>query len=60
MTDDIEQTQIAGLEIIGIDDDFGYTFGPGGSVYGKIWTGEKIVDPLSNLTPEELRAEMPH
>jgi len=43
MTDDPEQSQIAGFDIIGIDDDFGETCGPGGSVYGKLWDGEKIV-----------------
>ncbi|OLY45837.1 hypothetical protein PEB0150_008220 [Bartonella apis] len=43
MTDDPEQSQIAGLDIIGIDEDYGETFGQGGSVYGKLWDGEKIV-----------------
>ena len=43
MTDDPEQSQIAGFDIIGIDDDYGETFGEGGSVYGKLWDGEKIV-----------------
>ena len=43
MTDDPEQSQIAGFDIIGIDDDYGETFGQGGSVYGKLWDGEKIV-----------------
>ena len=37
MTDDPEQSQIAGLDIIGIDEDYGETFGQGGSVYGKLW-----------------------
>ena len=45
MTDDPEQSQIAGFDIIGIDDDYGETFGQGGSVYGKLWDGEKIVAP---------------
>jgi len=35
MTDDPEQSQIAGFDIIGIDNDYGETFGQGGSVYGK-------------------------
>lgn len=45
MTDDPEQSQIAGYELIGIDDNYGETFGQGGSVYGKLWDGEKIVAP---------------
>lgn len=45
MTDDPEQSQIAGYELIGIDDNYGETFGQGGSVYGKLWDGEKIVTP---------------
>lgn len=45
MTDDIEQSQIAGVDIIGIDNDFGFTYGPGGNVYGKIWDGTAIVEP---------------
>ena len=43
MTDDPEQSQIVGFDIIGIDEDYGETFGQGGSVYGKLWDGEKIV-----------------
>lgn len=43
MADDPEQSQIAGFDIIGIDGNYGETFGPGGSVYGKLWDGEKIV-----------------
>ena len=45
MTDDAEQSQIAGFDIIGIDENYGETFGQGGSVYGKLWDGEKIVAP---------------
>lgn len=45
MTDDPEASQIAGYELIGIDDNYGETFGQGGSVYGKLWDGEKIVTP---------------
>ena len=45
MTDDPEASQIAGYELIGIDDNYGETFGQGGSVYGKLWDGEKIVAP---------------
>lgn len=45
MTDDVEQSQIDNLNIIGIDSDFGFTFGPGGNVYGKKWTGTAIISP---------------
>ena len=45
MTDDPEASQIAGFDIFGIDEDYGETFGQGGSVYGKLWDGEKIVAP---------------
>lgn len=43
MESDPEQSQIAGREIWGIDGDFGFTRGTGGTVYGKIWDGSKIV-----------------
>lgn len=45
MTDDIEKSQIAEFQIIGIDSDFGFTSGPGGTVYGKLWNGSEIVEP---------------
>ena len=51
MTDDPEQSQIAGFDIIGIDGNYGETFGPGGSVYGKLWDGEKIVAPPPVFPP---------
>jgi len=51
MTDDPEQSQIAGLDIIGIDENYGETFGKGGSVYGKLWDGEKIVAAPSVFPP---------
>ena len=51
MTDDPEQSQIAGVDIIGIDEDYGETFGKGGSVYGKLWYGEKIVAPEPVFPP---------
>ena len=51
MTDDPEQSQIAGFDIIGIDEDYGETFGQGGSVYGKLWDGEKIVAPPPVFPP---------
>lgn len=55
MTDDIEQSQIEGADIIGIDDDFGFTFGPGGTVYGKIWNGNAIIEPpVTELVPDEI------
>ena len=51
MTDDPEQSQIAGFDIIGIDGNYGETYGPGGSVYGKLWDGEKIVAPPPVFPP---------
>ena len=51
MTDDPELSQIAGFDIIGIDEDYGETFGQGGSVYGKLWDGEKIVAPPPVFPP---------
>ena len=51
MTDDPEQSQIAGFDIIGIDGNYGETFGQGGSVYGKLWDGEKIVAPPPVFPP---------
>lgn len=55
MTDDIEQSQIAGADIIGIDEDFGFTFGPGGTVYGKIWDGTAIVEPpVTEPVPDDI------
>lgn len=44
MEDDFQRSQIAG-HLIGIDSDYGYTRGPTGTVYGKIWNGTAIVDP---------------
>ena len=52
MTDDPEASQIAGLDIIGIDEDYGETFGyKGASVYGKLWDGEKIVAAPEVFSP---------
>ena len=51
MTDDPEQSQIVGFDIIGIDENYGETFGQGGSVYGKLWDGEKIVAPPPVFPP---------
>lgn len=59
MTDDFQQSQISDHVIIGIDEDYGFTFGPGGSVYGMLWTGSEIIDPIDVMTPEEKRAVMP-
>ncbi len=44
MEDDPEQSQIAGCNIIGIDDDFGFTRGDNGTVYGKLWNGSVIME----------------
>ncbi|PRA86946.1 hypothetical protein CQ054_07040 [Ochrobactrum sp. MYb29] len=55
MTDDIEHSQIANADIIGIDEDFGFTFGQGGTVYGKIWNGIAIVEPAAlDPVPDEI------
>ncbi|CAM1655691.1 hypothetical protein [Bartonella apis] len=51
MTDDPEQSQIAGFDIIGIDGNYSETFGQGGSVYGKLWDGEKIVAAPEVFSP---------
>ena len=51
MTDDPEASQIAGFDIIGIDENYGETFGQGGSVYGKLWDGEKIVAAPEVFSP---------
>lgn len=50
MTDDPEQSQIEGRRIIGIDSDFGRTWGQGGNVYGCKWDGSKIV-PREDIAP---------
>lgn len=44
METDFQSSQIAG-HLIGIDSDFGFTRGPGGTVYGKLWNGTAIVEP---------------
>ena len=51
MTDDPEQSQIAGFDIIGIDENYGETYGQDGSVYGKLWDGEKIVAAPAVFSP---------
>ena len=55
MTDDPEASQIAGFDIIGIDENYSETFGQGGSVYGKLWDGEKIVEPEPVFPPLSAR-----
>ena len=55
MTDDPEQSQIAGFDIIGIDENCGETFGQGGSVYGKLWDSGKIVAPPALFPPLSAR-----
>lgn len=45
-----ESSQIAG-HLIGIDSDYGYTRGPGGTVYGKLWNGTAIVEPEPEPEP---------
>lgn len=57
METSVDKIQIAGYNIIGIDQDFGYTNGPGGTVYGKIWDGSTIVDPALTPTPADVDQE---
>lgn len=42
MESDPEQSQITSCDLWGIDSDFGFTRGTGGTVYGKMWDGTKI------------------
>lgn len=42
MESDPEQSQITNCELWGIDSNFSFTRGTGGTVYGKIWDGKKI------------------
>lgn len=60
MTDDFQQSQIDGYTIVGIDQNYGFTFDKGGTVYQKVWTGTAIVDPIDLMTPEEKREAMPN
>jgi len=58
MESDPEQSQIAECTLWGIDSNFGFTRGTGGTVYGKIWDGIKIaprpVLPLTSpLSPDK-------
>ncbi len=50
MEPDFQSSQIAG-HLIGIDSDFGYTRGHGGTVYGKLWNGTAIVEPEPEPEP---------
>ncbi|NKW10290.1 hypothetical protein HGG76_15265 [Ochrobactrum tritici] len=54
MTDDYQHSQIADYNLVGIDNDFGFTFGPGGTVYGATWTGSEIISPASDTVPDEI------
>ncbi|ABS14210.1 hypothetical protein I6H96_02390 [Brucella anthropi] len=60
MTDDFQQSQISGYDIIGIDQNYGFTFGPGGNVYGMLWTGIEIINPVDVMSSEEKRSQMPN
>jgi len=58
MSSDAEKIQIPDHEIIGIDEDFGFTFGEQGNVYGAIWDGNQIVAApvtMPPLSPRQLR-----
>ena len=45
MTDDPEQSQIAGFDIIGIDDDYGETFGQGGVFIASYGMAKRLLHP---------------
>ncbi|WP_247650448.1 hypothetical protein [Brucella sp. 458] len=49
MERDYQAIQTEGV-LIGIDSDFGFTRGPGGTVYGKVWDGAAIVEPEPETT----------
>jgi len=51
MESDPEQIQIPKYEIIGIDSNYGYTTREDGTVYGKIWNGQAIVEPETRDAP---------
>lgn len=55
METDFQACQLAG-HLIGIDSDFGFTRGIGGTVYGKLWNGTAIVEPEPGPepTPDEI------
>ncbi|MBB5576387.1 MULTISPECIES: hypothetical protein [Rhizobium] len=61
MEPDPEHSQIAGYRIIGISkaEAGDFTRGPGGTVYGMKWSGNRIVNPIDLMSPEERRAAMP-
>lgn len=54
MTDDYQQSQIADYTLVGLDNNFGFTFGPGGTVYGATWTGSEIILKASAIAPDEI------
>lgn len=57
METDPDSMQLGGLEIIGlkVDGEFPFTRGPGGTVYGKVWNGTAIVEPLvTEPIPDEI------
>jgi hypothetical protein len=57
MESDPDQSQIGGLEIIGlkVGGDFPFTRGPGGNVYGKVWNGSAIVEPpVTEPIPDDI------
>jgi hypothetical protein len=60
MESDPEHSQIAGYRIVGISktEAGDFTRGPGGTVYGMKWAGDRIVNPVDVMTTEERRAAM--
>jgi len=58
---DPEQIQIDGYDIIGLDEDFGFTFDENPTAIGAIWNGEAIVtppEPVPVLSPRQLRLQL--
>jgi len=56
MQSDPEAIQLNGLDIIGIDSDYGFDHAPGGNVYDAIWNGSEIIAPpvrLPDLTARQ-------
>jgi len=60
-SNDPEQIQIDGYDIIGLDEDFGFTFGDSPTAIGAIWNSEAIIappEPVPVLSPRQLRLQL--
>lgn len=58
MEQDYQAIQTEGV-LIGIDSDFGFTRGQGGTVYGKFWNGTAIIENPSEVEPVESVISIP-